>query len=187
MALQVPPDRPAPGLTSLDALAGLPCTVGAQAGTVSLTTATDGTISFRCVVSGPPPVPESDFSPFSSKEAYFQAFRLFEFPAQLSAATPRACFGDPDGILGTGACVSASPTGISLTTDFSSISEPGGTTALDTLGHFSARWQFDVTAGPLLVNYQILGVSGSCSLTVQAPNAALDRFSNSIDATLPAT
>lgn len=168
------PGPPGPALTSLNALNGLPCTVGTEAGTVLVTTATDGTISFRCDVSSPPPDTGLDFLPFSSKEAYFTAFRLFEFPSQLSAATPEICIGDPDGALGTGGCAAASPTGVSLTTDAISISEPGGTTALGALGHFSVRWQFDVSLGPVPLTFQVFGVGGSCTLTGEAPNAALD-------------
>jgi hypothetical protein len=171
------PGPPGPGLTSIEGLAQLPCVVDGAAGTVQLNTAQDGTISLKCVASGsggPGSGTDADYLPFTNKAAYFDAFRLFAFPVQVSAAVPQYCVGDT-GPGGTGACVSASPGGLSLTTDFVSFSEPDGPTPLDSLGSFAARWQFDVsTASPLNVQYQVAGISGSCAVTVQGSNLFAD-------------
>lgn len=142
---------------------------------MALATASDGTISLRCVVSSPDPGPDpgGDYSPFTAKAAYFETFRAFEFPVQISAPIPESCFGDPDSALGTGACSAASAAGLSLTTDSVAISVPLSGNQLNTLGSFTAKWQFDVSAGPLSVEYQVLGIGGSCPLTVQGANTTV--------------
>lgn len=171
---QGPPGPPGPPLISLNALAGLPCSVGTQSGTVTVATAADGTISFRCVATPPDPETDADYLPFSSKAAYFTAFTAFEFPQQVSLPIDRSCFGDVNSTFGTGACLAASAAGVSLTTDGVDLSEPDGPTPLDQLGSFTARWRFDVSSAPLAVQYKLLGVPGSCTLAVQGVDLYLD-------------
>jgi hypothetical protein len=54
------PPGPAGGIASLDALAGASCTRNGQMGSVSVQMAADGTISLRCLLSGPPATPCTD-------------------------------------------------------------------------------------------------------------------------------
>lgn len=52
-----PQGEPGPGLASFDELAGLACTLGANAGSISIDYGTDGAAQIRCVVPGPPTAP----------------------------------------------------------------------------------------------------------------------------------
>jgi len=60
-----PQGEPGPGLTSFDALAGLPCTVGSRSGTIAIDyDAASGEAHIRCVLAAPPssPVRINEFS-----------------------------------------------------------------------------------------------------------------------------
>ena len=165
-----------PGPASVAALAGTPCAVGTQTGAVSVSTAGDGTISFRCVVPpipDPVPDPDTDFLPFSSKAAYFDAFKEFKFPEEASTFVGEHCFGS-QGFLGTGLCIRGATTRMTVTTDSVEFAEPLGETALGEIGSFTGRWRFDISVAPLEVRYQIVGISGSCTLLMQAPNLTMD-------------
>lgn len=165
-----------PGPASLNALAGTACTVGTQTGAVTVSTAADGAISLRCVVPVPVPDPDTDFLPFASKQAYFDAFRIFKFPGDTFTNLPRNCVGDPDGVFGTGACFGGFPARLTLASDSVTFSEPDGPTALGQIGSFTARWQFDAASvpQPLTVQYQVFGINGSCTLSIQGANLAID-------------
>ena len=162
-----------PGPASLAALAGTACSVGTQTGAVSVSTGADGTISFRCVVPDPVPEPDTDFLPFSSKAAYFDAFKEFKFPQEASTFVGEHCFGS-DGFLGTSFCVSGATTPMNVTTESVEFVEPLGETALGEVGSFTGRWRFDVSVARLDVRYQIVGIGGSCTLYVEAPNLTMD-------------
>jgi hypothetical protein len=69
--------------------------------------------------------------------------------------------------IGTGACVEASADGVTLTTELVALSAIGFT-PLGQLTSFHYDWRFRIAVAPLNVRYQILGISGSCTLTPQA-------------------
>ena len=160
-----------PGPASVAALAGTPCAVGVRTGAVNVSIAADGTISFRCVVPpipDPVPDPDTDFLPFSSKAAYFDAFSAFKFPDEASTYLAEHCFGS-QGVFGTGLCIRGE-TRMTVRTDSVEFSEPLGETALGETGSFTGRWRFDVSLAPMDIRYQIVGINGSCTLFTQAPN-----------------
>lgn len=148
--------------------------VGTQVGSVTVAIAADGAISFSCVVAVEPPDPDADFVPFNSKAAYFDAFRAFEFPASVSTPIAQSCFGDPGGALGIGGCIAASAGGFTLATDFVNLSEPLGPTPLGQSGAFRANWQFDLSSAPLQLQFQIIGINGSCTLSVTGANSTAE-------------
>ena len=135
---------------------------------MSVTTAANGDISFRCVL--PPVDPNAGFdAPLETVDKYFVAFKQFEFPAHASSPFARTCFGDPSGALGIGGCLGPSAAGLALDTTSVNISfPPPGPTPLGALGHFDARWIFALS-GIVPFQYQVLGINGSCSVSVNGP------------------
>ena len=169
-----PAGPPGPPLASLNAIAGVPCTVGEQTGAVSVTTTASGDISFRCVL--PPVDPNAGFdAPLDTVDKYFDAFKQFEFPAHASSPFPRTCFGDPSGAFGTGGCLGPSATGLLLDTTSVNISFPPvpGPTPLGAIGHFDTRWVFALS-GSLPLQFQMIGINGSCNVTVDGPTMGVD-------------
>lgn len=177
---QGPQGPPGPPLASLAALAGVPCTVDTQVGTVTISTASDGTISFRCVVPPPPTPPtevDSNWLPWDMAEKYFTRFRQFEFPAQTSLPFPPSCFGDANGGSGTGGCLGQPSSTLSMSTMFQGLelAFSGDPTPLGQIGQFMVQWRFSM-AGTLPFEYQIFGVSGSCNIAVNAPDVITQLF-----------
>lgn len=170
-----PAGPPGPPLATLNVFSGAPCTVGTQVGAVSLSTGTDGAITFRCVVPAPPVDPGSDWAPWDSVDKYFEPFKQFEFPVQTSLPLAQNCFGDPTGATGTGGCIGPSAA-LSMNTNPFGVqisfpqSEPP---TLGHIGHFNARWLFAVT-GSLPVHYQFIGIDIDCSVAVNGPNMGVD-------------
>ena len=155
-----PPGTAAP--VSLAALVGGACTVGAQTGAITLSTAADGTISFRCVVPTPPPDPGgNDWAPFANKQLYFDAFRQYEFPQQISPSVLPVCLGG----FPAEVCVQQPGSTFTLTTTQTNISEPNGETHLGELGSFNAGWQFTF-ASTLRIRSEIVFIPASCTANV---------------------
>jgi len=97
------PAGPAGSIASSDSLAGIPCTLAGQTGIVSISMASDGTMTLRCVVPPTPPSPPPGpicllpLTPSASTTAAAIAVALptgdFAIPPQCGTNTSVACPG----------------------------------------------------------------------------------------------
>lgn len=128
---------------------------GAEAGQVQLVIASNGAISLTCVVTTGP----GDGGGLTPDAATAISALQFMLRAQ-NLPTPTTCAGS-FGTSGTGWCVQASSTGFALT--------PGTINVSGTNAPFSFNAAVNVSNSLFRVTYQVLGVGGSCNITVDGP------------------
>ena len=154
-------------LTSLDGLNGLICSVNGTPGTTALTIATDGQVSLKC--NTPPPPPPDRCCEITDPKL---VSKFTPYLTQIqSVALPRLCIGSMIG-LGTGFCIDSAT--LAINWDGLDISSELVGTELYS-DHEFVR-QFDVAPHVFTVDYRIVGVGGSCQLTVGAPNTRLSEI-----------
>lgn len=168
---------PGPSLASIGDLNGVACLVDGEAGRVTVSTAPDGSISFRCIATTPDPDPDPDpatCAPFSTEVQMLQEFAAFLIPATANVPVVETCIGSPFQVE---VCVDASLTGFAMTVDSRSVSIPASPwtiPARGTMGQINVSAQFDLTTPvPLTVRYSVVGVPGSCAATIQVSNIAM--------------
>ena len=167
------PQGPAVPFTNISALGGTSCMVGAVAGTVSLSIAADGAISLRCVLP-PPPDPDpgsctASASPFANQEEAVRAALTF-MTRSRNVSIPEFEVGNASGgFLGTGARFRQTGQGLVMLHQGLNVSQPSTVP-----GAFTGEVQMNLSA-TLQVNYQIVGIQGSCQVTASGPlHFALD-------------